>query len=148
MKQSTALGILKSGRNVFLTGSAGTGKTFLINQYTSYLKERKIKPAIVAPTGIAASHIGGVTIHSFFSIGIREYIDEYYLDKLMQMKSVHERLSKLKVLIIDEVSMVSPGVFESMDKILRAIKFTDKPFGGVQIILSGDFFQLPPVSKE
>jgi len=148
MKQSTALGILKSGRNVFLTGSAGTGKTFLINQYTSYLKERKIKPAIVAPTGIAASHIGGVTIHSFFSIGIREYIDEYYLDKLMQMKSVHERLSKLKVLIIDEVSMVSPGVFESMDKILRAIKFTNKPFGGVQIILSGDFFQLPPVSKE
>ncbi len=148
MKQSTALGILKSGRNVFLTGSAGTGKTFLINEYTNYLKERKIKPAIVAPTGIAASHIGGVTIHSFFSIGIRDYIDDFYLDKLMQMKSVHERLSKLKVLIIDEVSMVSPGVFESMDKILRAIKFTDKPFGGVQLILSGDFFQLPPVSKE
>ena len=148
MKQKTALGILKSGRNVFLTGSAGTGKTYLINEYTDYLKERKIKPAIVAPTGIAASHIGGTTIHSFFSIGIREYIDEYYLDKLMQMKSVHERLSKLKVLIIDEISMVSPGVFESMDKILRAIKFTDKPFGGVQLVLSGDFFQLPPVSKE
>lgn len=148
MKQATALGILKSGRNVFLTGSAGTGKTFLINEYTNYLKERKIKPAIVAPTGIAASHIGGVTIHSFFSVGIREYIDEYYLDRLLQMKSVHEKLAKLKVLIIDEVSMVSPGLFESMDKILRAFKFTDKPFGGVQIILSGDFFQLPPVSKE
>ncbi len=148
MKQSTALGILKSGRNVFLTGSAGTGKTYLINEYTNYLKERKIKPAIVAPTGIAASHIGGTTIHSFFSIGIREYIDDYYLDKLLQTKSVVERLSKLKVLIIDEVSMVSPGVFEGMDKILRAIKFTDKPFGGVQVILSGDFFQLPPVSKE
>ena len=148
MKQSTALGILKSGRNVFLTGSAGTGKTYLINEYTNYLKERKIKPAIVAPTGIAASHIGGTTIHSFFGIGIRENIDDYYLDKLLQMKSLHERLSKLKVLIVDEVSMVSPGVFEAMDKILRAFKFTDKPFGGVQLILSGDFFQLPPVSKE
>ena len=148
MKQSTALGILKSGRNVFLTGSAGTGKTFLINQYTSYLKERKIKPAIVAPTGIAASHIGGVTIHSFFGIGIKEFVDDYFLDELLQRKNLHERLSKLKVLIIDEVSMVSPELFNSMDKILRSFKFTDKPFGGVQLILSGDFFQLPPVSKE
>jgi len=148
MKQNTALGIMKSGRNVFLTGSAGTGKTFLINEYINYLKERKIKPAIVAPTGIAASHIGGSTIHSFFGVGIREKVDDWLLDKITQTKTILERLSKLKVLIIDEVSMVSPELFNSMDKILRAIKFTDKPFGGVQVILSGDFFQLPPVSKE
>ena len=66
MKQEIAFGILKTGRNVFLTGSAGTGKTYLLNKYIQYLKERGINPAIAAPTGIAASHIGGVTIHSFF----------------------------------------------------------------------------------
>lgn len=147
MKQEIAFGILKTGRNAFLTGSAGTGKTYLLNQYIQYLKERGIKPAILAPTGIAASHIGGMTIHSFFGIGIREDIDEYFLDRLLQKEFLYNRLKKLKVLIIDEISMVSPELFVSMDKILRAFKSSDKPFGGIQLVLSGDFFQLPPVSK-
>jgi len=148
MNQQTAFGILKTGRNVFLTGSAGTGKTYLLNKYIQYLRERNITPAIVAPTGIAASHIGGMTIHSFFGIGIRENIDEYFLEILMQRPRIHRRLNKLKVLIIDEVSMLSPELFASVDKILRAFKSVDAPFGGVQLVLSGDFFQLPPVSKE
>ena len=76
MKQTTALEILKAGHNVFLTGSAGTGKTYLLNQYIDYLKERDMVLAITAPTGIAASHINGMTIHSFFGIGIREDVDE------------------------------------------------------------------------
>jgi len=66
MKQSTALDILKSGQNVFITGSAGTGKTYLLRQFMQYLNERKIYPSVVAPTGIAASHLQGQTIHSFF----------------------------------------------------------------------------------
>ena len=78
MKQTTALNILKSGKNVFITGSAGTGKTYLLILYTKYLKERRVYPTIVAPTGIAASHLGGQTIHSFFALGIRENIDEGY----------------------------------------------------------------------
>ncbi|KKP65199.1 MAG: hypothetical protein UR60_C0006G0021 [Candidatus Moranbacteria bacterium GW2011_GWF2_34_56] len=86
MKQNTALKILCSGENVFLTGSAGTGKTFVINKYIEYLKERGINPAIVAPTGIAASHIGGKTIHSFFSIGIKEYIDDGYINWLTRQR--------------------------------------------------------------
>jgi ATP-dependent DNA helicase PIF1 len=147
MKQEIAFEILKTGRNVFLTGSAGTGKTYLLNKYIQYLKERDISPAIVAPTGIAASHIKGMTIHSFFGIGIRENVDEYFLDQLLQKEFLYKRLKKTKVLIIDEISMVSPGLFVSLDKILRAFKSPDKPFGGVQLILSGDFFQLPPVSK-
>jgi len=106
MNQQTAFGILKSGRNVFLTGSAGTGKTHLLNMYIDYLKERGIKPSIVAPTGIAASHIGGMTIHSFFGIGIRDYYDEYMIDSLLQKEFLYKRLSKVKVLIVDEVSMV------------------------------------------
>ena len=148
MKQNTALNILKSGKNVFITGSAGTGKTYLLNQYTQYLKERRVYPTIVAPTGIAASHLGGQTIHSFFSLGIRESIDEGYVEFLMDKKYLKTRFSKLRLLIIDEVSMVSPELFSSMDLILRGFKGIDAPFGGVQMVISGDFFQLPPVSKE
>ena len=147
MKQNTALNILKSGKNVFITGSAGTGKTYLLNLYTQYLKERRVYPTIVAPTGIAASHLGGQTIHSFFSLGIRESIDDGYVEFLMEKKYLKTRFSKLKLLIIDEISMVSPELFSSMDMILRGFKGTDAPFGGVQVVISGDFFQLPPVSK-
>jgi len=147
LKQNTALNILKSGKNVFITGSAGTGKTYLLNEYTQYLKSRRVYPTIVAPTGIAASHLGGQTIHSFFALGIRESIDEGYVEFLMDKKYLKTRFSKLKLLIIDEISMVSPELFTSMDLILRGFKGTDAPFGGVQVIISGDFFQLPPVSK-
>ncbi|MFZ2154101.1 MAG: AAA family ATPase [Candidatus Moraniibacteriota bacterium] len=147
MKQEIAFKILCSGENVFLTGSAGTGKTFVINQYIQYLRERGIEPAIVAPTGIAASHIGGKTIHSFFSVGIREYIDDYYLRWMKRQTFLDKRMKNMKVLIIDEISMVSPELFFSMDRILRAFKDEEKPFGGVQVVLSGDFFQLPPVAK-
>ncbi|MEA3456207.1 MAG: AAA family ATPase [Campylobacterota bacterium] len=147
MKQTTALNLLKSGKNVFITGSAGTGKTYLLNEYTQYLKARRVYPTIVAPTGIAASHLGGQTIHSFFALGIRESIDEGYVEFLMDKKYLKTRFSKLKLLIIDEISMVSPELFTSMDLILRGFKGTDAPFGGVQVIISGDFFQLPPVSK-
>ncbi|AKF26001.1 hypothetical protein YH65_07385 [Sulfurovum lithotrophicum] len=148
MKQQTALNILKSGKNVFMTGSAGTGKTYLLNEYTQYLKERRIYPTVVAPTGIAASHLGGQTIHSFFALGIRESIDEGYVEFLLDKKYLKTRFSKLDILIIDEVSMISPELFSSMDLILRGFKGTDVPFGGVQVVISGDFFQLPPVSKE
>jgi len=147
MKQNTALNILKSGKNVFITGSAGTGKTYLLNLYTQYLKERRVYPTVVAPTGIAASHLGGQTIHSFFALGIRENIDEGYVDFLLDKKYLQTRFRKLKLLIIDEISMVSPELFSAMDLVLRGFKGTDAPFGGVQVVISGDFFQLPPVSK-
>ena len=145
--QTTALNILKTGNNVFITGSAGTGKTYLLHQFIFYLKSRKIIPTIVAPTGIAASHLQGQTIHSFFSLGIRSEVDDYYIGSLLEKKYLQTRFSKLKVLIIDEISMVSPEIFSSIDKILRAFKKNDIPFGGVQTILSGDFFQLPPISR-
>ena len=145
--QNTTLNILKTGKNVFMTGSAGTGKTYLLNQFIFYLKSRKIVPTIVAPTGIAASHLQGQTIHSFFSLGIRDIVDYDYIESLLEKKYLQTRFSKLKVLIIDEISMVSPEIFTSIDMILRAFKNNNNPFGGVQVVLSGDFFQLPPISK-
>ncbi len=148
MKQDTALKLCKAGKNIFLTGSAGTGKTFLIQQYIDYLKNSGVFFAVIAPTGVAASHLNGNTIHSFFGLGPRENIDDYYLDSLLQRKYLHDRFRKLKVLIIDEISMVSPELFSAMDRILKAFKFSAEPFGGVQVIVSGDFFQLPPVSKK
>ncbi len=147
MEQATSLEILKSGKNVFMTGSAGTGKTYVLNQFIAYLKERKVYPTILAPTGIAASHLGGQTIHSFFSLGIRERVDQEFLDSLLNKKNLQTKFSKLKVLIIDEVSMIAPTIFTAMDLILQAFKNSTLPFGGIQVILSGDFFQLPPVSK-
>ncbi len=148
MKQKTALEILKLGKNVFITGSAGTGKTYLLKQYIEYLKDIGVHPTIVAPTGIAASHLKGQTIHSFFALGLRERVDNRYIDSLLKNKYIRKRFSKLKVLIIDEVSMVSPEIFSSMDRILSAFKRSHEPFGGVQVIISGDFFQLAPVSRE
>ena len=148
MKQEIAFEILKTGRNVFLTGSAGTGKTYILNKYVRYLRERGISPSIVAPTGIAASHIGGNTIHSFFGIGIKDSLNEYEIDLMAQKEYLYNRFKNLKVLVVDEISMVSPSLFELMDKILRAFKIPDLPFGGVQVVLSGDFFQLPPINRQ
>jgi len=82
MTQDQALTILKTGANVFLTGEPGSGKTYTINQYISYLRSHEISPAITASTGIAATHIGGVTIHSWSGIGIAAYLDKYNLDRI------------------------------------------------------------------
>jgi hypothetical protein len=148
MTQDAALYIMKTGRNVFLTGAPGTGKTFVLNQYLTYLKEHGVEAAITAPTGIAASHIGGMTLHSFFGIGIKESLTQYDIENLTEKKYLWERIKELKILVIDEVSMLSPGLFESIDSILKTFKFSQEPFGGVQVILVGDFFQLPPISKK
>jgi ATP-dependent exoDNAse (exonuclease V) alpha subunit len=148
MKQSTALQILKQGENLFITGAAGTGKTYLLERFIEYVREDVGSDvSIVAPTGVVASNLGGDTIHSFFGIGIKETISDENLKKLLKRKYIVGRIRSLTTLIVDEISMVSPTLFETMDKILRYIKDPFQPFGGVQLILSGDFFQLPPISK-
>ncbi|OGE80798.1 MAG: hypothetical protein A3H72_00210 [Candidatus Doudnabacteria bacterium RIFCSPLOWO2_02_FULL_48_8] len=147
MTQAQALNILKTGANVFLTGEPGSGKTYLVNQYVSYLRQRKIEPAITASTGIAATHIGGTTVHSWSGIGIKTFLDRYELDRLSGNRYVFERVNRAKVLIIDEVSMLSAQTLSLVDAVCREIKRNQEPFGGLQIILVGDFFQLPPVQS-
>jgi hypothetical protein len=148
MLQVNALKILKAGQNVFLTGSAGAGKTYLLNQYIAYLRERGITTAVTASTGIAATHIGGQTIHSWSGLGIKDFITERDLEKLAKRKPVRERLQKVQVLIIDEISMLSKDNLAGVDQILQYFKQSSEAFGGIQVIFCGDFFQLPPVSRE
>lgn len=147
MDQKTALNILKSGVNVFLTGSAGTGKTFLLNEYIRYLRVREVPVAVTASTGIAATHIGGQTIHSWSGLGIREEITRPELKSLEDNGRVAPRLEEVQVLLIDEISMLSGKVLTGVSTILKHFKKNQQPFGGIQVILCGDFFQLPPVSR-
>ena len=145
MTQEQALTILKTGANVFLTGEPGSGKTHTINQYVAYLRERDIEPAITASTGIAATHIGGMTIHSWSGMGIKTKLDKYDLDKIASTEYIAKRVLRAKVLIIDEVSMLLSETLSMIDAVCREIKRSPDPFGGLQIILVGDFFQLPPI---
>ena len=148
MTQDQALNILKTGANVFLTGEPGAGKTHTINAYVKYLRDCGIEPAITASTGIAATHIGGMTIHSWSGIGIKNKLDKYDLDKIASSEYISKRLNKTKVLIIDEISMLSGAMLDIIDLVCREIKQNTESFGGVQVVLVGDFFQLPPIIKK
>lgn len=147
MTQAQALAILKTGANVFLTGEPGSGKTYLINEYVAYLRGRGIEPAVTASTGIAATHIGGMTIHSWSGIGIKTKLDKRELNKIASSQYIAKRVRRTKVLIIEEVSMLSPETLAMVEAVCREIKQSPEPFGGMQVVLAGDFFQLPPVVK-
>lgn len=147
MTQNEALTILKTGANVFLTGEPGSGKTHTVNEFTHWLRERGIEPAITASTGIAATHIGGYTIHSWSGIGIKKFLSPYDLDKITQNERASKRIRNAHTLIIDEVSMLSAGTLSMAEAVCRAVRSDERPFGGLQVVLVGDFFQLPPVTR-
>lgn len=148
MTQDQALTILKTGANVFLTGEPGAGKTYVVNQYVSWLRERGIEPAITASTGIAATHVGGMTIHAWSGVGIKKSLSDWELEALMEREPLVRRVRGAQVLIIDEVSMLDANLLTLVDKALTTLRGSDRPFGGLQVVFVGDFFQLPPVNKE
>jgi len=147
MKQKTALDILKMGHNVFLTGPAGSGKTHLLNQYIQYLKSKNIGVAVTASTGIAATHMNGQTVHSWSGMGIKDSFSEADYNKLKRKYFYQRKITKAKVLIIDEISMLHAHQLDIVNSICKRFKEPFLPFGGLQVILCGDFFQLPPVTK-
>lgn len=147
MTQKEALNILKTGANVFLTGEPGSGKTHTINEYINYLKDNDIEVAITASTGIAATHIGGMTIHSWSGIGIKNKLDKYELDKIASTEYISKKIRRASVLIIDEISMLSSGTLDMVEAVCREVKQGTEAFGGLQIVFVGDFFQLPPIIK-
>lgn len=140
MKQTTALNILKTGANVFLTGSAGAGKTYTLNQYIHYLRARKVPVAITASTGIAATHMNGMTIHAWSGIGIKDNLDDDELSWMFERKYLREQIDKTEVLIIDEISMLHGKQLDMVNQVLKFFKQNDKAFGGIQVIVAGDFF--------
>ena len=130
---------------MFLTGSAGTGKTYVLNKYIQYLKARKIPVSITASTGIAATHLQGTTIHAWSGIGIKDSLSQKNLRDLREKKYLKKHIEKTKVLIIDEISMLHKKQFDLVNEVLQFFRENNEAFGGIQVVLCGDFFQLPPI---
>jgi ATP-dependent DNA helicase PIF1 len=147
MTQSTALAMLQSGSNVFLTGEPGSGKTHTVNRYVAWLRRHGIEPAITASTGIAATHLGGMTVHAWAGIGIEKRASEELIDRIMANSRSKKRITGARILIIDEISMLDARTVTVVETVCRAVKGNNLPFGGMQVVFVGDFFQLPPVQS-
>ncbi len=145
MDQELALEILHDGHNVLLTGPAGSGKTFVLNQFIRQAKSDGKHVSVTATTGLAATHLGGTTIHSWSGIGIHDQLPTDFHHNLTKTRA--DTIKKTDILIIDEISMLHDYRLDMVDEISRKIRDDDQPFGGIQVILCGDFFQLPPVSR-
>ena len=128
---------------MYLTGEPGSGKTHTINEFIEWLRSSGIEPSITAATGIAATHVAGMTLHSWSGIGIAESLSRADVDRIASKEHIAKRLMKARVLIIEEISMLSATTFKMADAICREVRRVDKPFGGLTVILVGDFFQLP-----
>jgi ATP-dependent exoDNAse (exonuclease V) alpha subunit len=149
MTQSDALAILKLGENVFLTGAPGAGKTYVLNQYIDFLNQHEVAVAVTAYTGIAASHINGRTLHSWAGLtrGPAPAEEAQERERVRANKQLCDRIQRAQVLIIDEISMLHPAEFDRVDLICRVARNSAEPFGGLQLICCGDFFQIPPVGQ-
>lgn len=146
MTQEQALAILESGESVLLTGAAGAGKTYVLNKFIRRAKKQGKSVAVTATTGLAATHLNGTTIHAWSGIGIADFFDKRAAAKLG--KSRQELIKKADILVIDEISMLHDFRLDMVDATLRFVRATSEPFGGLQVIMCGDFFQLPPVNRK
>jgi ATP-dependent DNA helicase PIF1 len=145
MNQGLALEIMLAGESVLLTGPAGAGKTFVLNQLIRLVKADGKHVSVTATTGLAATHLGGTTIHSWAGIGVLDELPNGFVEHLS--KGRVDIIEKTDVLIIDEISMLHDYRLDMVDEACRLVRRKDEPFGGIQIIMSGDFFQLPPINR-
>ena len=145
MNQGLALEIMLSGESVLLTGPAGAGKTFVLNQFIKLAKYEGKHVSVTATTGLAATHLGGTTIHSWAGMGVMDSLPQGFADHVA--KGRREIIENTDVLIIDEISMLHDYRLDMVDEACRLVRRKDIPFGGIQIIMSGDFFQLPPINR-
>ncbi len=151
-KQEYAIRKMIQGKNLFITGQAGVGKSFLINKFIEFyrenMEEENKKLYVTSLTGISALIIGGQTIHRYCGIGTGEKNIDELVKNIVKNPKTKRRYFETQVLIIDEISMMSPDLFDKIDLIFRKIRKNDQPFGGIQIIVSGDLLQLPPVKAD
>lgn len=145
MTQEQALAILESGRSVLLTGAAGAGKTYVLNQFIKRARRRGKSIAVTATTGLAATHLNGTTIHAWSGIGVNDFFDKRQAGTIGKQRQ--ELIKKADILVIDEVSMLHDFRLDMVDDTLRYVRAASEPFGGMQVVLCGDFFQLPPVNR-
>lgn len=145
MDQELALEILLAGENVLLTGPAGSGKTYVLNQFIREAKNMGKHVSVTATTGLAATHINGTTLHAWSGIGVKDELEEDFEDYLL--KSRRDIIETTDVLVIDEISMLHDYRLDMVDTVARKVRDDERPFGGIQVVLCGDFFQLPPVNR-
>ncbi len=145
MTQQEALALLDAGHSMLLTGAAGTGKTYVLQEFVRRSKRRGKNVAITATTGLAATHLSGTTIHAWSGIGIRDEVDVRHAKNLSKQRQ--DLIRKADILVIDEISMLHDFRLDMVDMTTRTVRDVDEPFGGLQVVLSGDFFQLPPVNR-
>lgn len=145
MDRQLALEVLLSGESVILTGPAGSGKTHLLNEFIRTAKREGKHVSVTATTGLAATHLGGTTIHSWSGIGIHDILPEDFEDYML--KSRRDIIETTDVLVIDEISMLHDYRLDMIDEVTRKVREDERPFGGIQVVLCGDFFQLPPVNR-
>ncbi|CCE61848.1 hypothetical protein TPHA_0B01750 [Tetrapisispora phaffii CBS 4417] len=148
-EQKTIIKLAKDGHNIFYTGSAGTGKSVLLRELIKVLKSQhgSDSVAVTASTGLAACNIGGTTVHSFAGIGLGKEDAERLVSKVYKSIRHRERWKNIKILVIDEISMIDSSLLDKLDYIAKKLRKNNFPFGGIQLIFCGDFFQLPPVKK-
>ena len=139
------LTLLKNGENVFLTGFAGTGKSYILNKLKEYFKK---KLTITSTTGIAAVNVKGQTLHSWAGVGLCRNTVYNTVEKIKKRPTQYRQIMNCKILAVDEISMLNIEAFEYINEVLREVRECNDPFGGIQVIFIGDFFQLPPVEKE
>lgn len=144
MRQTEALAILNAGANVFLTGAPGAGKTYVLNEFIRQARADGASVAVTASTGIASTHINGQTIHSWSGVGVATALSASLLKLIKSRRK--RKIQTTDILVIDEVSMLHAWLFDMVDQVCREVRRDPRPFGGIQVVLSGDFFQLPPVS--
>jgi len=146
MNQGLALEILLSGESALVTGPAGTGKTFVLNQFIRLAKADGKHVSITATTGLAATHLGGTTIHAWAGIGVLDTLPPNFAEHMA--KGRREIIEATDILLIDEISMLHDYRLDMVDEVCRLVrKKIDEPFGGIQVVMSGDFFQLPPINR-
>lgn len=141
--------VVDGGKSIFFTGAAGTGKSVLMRAIISRLRDKyKREPdrvAVTASTGLAACNIEGITLHSFAGIGLGRDPIPKLVSRIKRTAALKQRWLRTKVLIVDEISMVDGDLFDKLEQIARMVRGSGRPFGGIQLVVTGDFFQLPPV---
>lgn len=146
-KQSLALDLLKQGKNILVTGPGGSGKSLLVNVVVSAFKKVGKKVGVTSTTGQSANLIGGYTLHSFLGISLGDMSHDMLFKRIMVHNKKKKNWTETDLLVIDETSMLDPVLFTKLDRLAKKIRHSNRPFGGIQLMLAGDFYQLPVVNS-